>query len=113
MNKRIMKKSFIIILLLYVIFTGYIFFQWQYNYIGTISVYVPKGAEVIIEGDFLYIKTIDSFRVPLEYGRYAIRIPEYNVECMIHKNNRGNAVIEVVGVNEFDVKCNSNAWIVE
>ncbi len=91
---------------------GYCFYQWQLNYIGSISVTAPKGTDVVIEGDFLYIKTTDSYCVPLDYGRYVIRIPEYNVECMIHKNDRGNALIEVFDVNDFNVKCDSNAWLV-
>lgn len=108
-----MKISLIVICFLLAILAGYFFYQWQYNKFGVISVNAPNDAEIIIEGDFISIQTIDSYTVPLDYGRYIVRIPEYNIQCMIHKNNRGNAFINVIDVNEFDVKCDSNAWVVE
>jgi hypothetical protein len=108
-----MKKFLIIILLLLAGLAGYSFYEWQINCTGKITVTTPKDTDIVIEGEGIYIKTVNGYRVTLGYGRYFIHVPEFKVECLVHKNNRGNVIVQVTDVNEFTVQCNSNAWVVK
>jgi hypothetical protein len=108
-----MKKYLIIISLLLAGLAGYSFYEWQINYIGKITVTTPKDTDIVIEGDGIYIKTVNGYTMTLGYGRYYIRIPEFKVECLVHKNNRGNVIVQVTDVNKFTVQCDSNAWVVQ
>jgi hypothetical protein len=110
-----MRKVAIILLLLLVSVSVYGLYRWYAGHVGHITVFTPENTEVILEGDFIYLKTSGGFQcnVPLPYGRYTVQVPEYNVDCMIHKNDRGNATIQVTGLNEFTVDCDRNAWVVK
>jgi len=108
-----MKKFLVVISVLLAFIAGYSFYEWQINYTGVIAITTPKETDIVIEGDGIYIKTVSAYRVSLGYGRYFIRVPEFNVECLIHKNNRGNAFVNVTDVNKFEVQCDSNAWVVK
>jgi hypothetical protein len=111
---RIKTKKFLIIFLLSLaVVAGYSFYEWQMNYIGVIIVTTPKETDIFIEGDGIYIKAVNDRKIPLEYGRYCVRVPEFKVECLIHKNNRGNAFVHVTDVGKFEVQCDSNAWVVK
>lgn len=108
-----MKKVLITVSLLLAVLSGYFFYEWQINYIGIITVTTPKDTDIFIEGDFINIKTIRDYNAPLGYGRYFIRVPEFKVECVVHKNNRGNINIHITDINKFTVQCDSNAWVIK
>jgi hypothetical protein len=110
-----MRKVKIILFLFLASVSVYALYRWYAGYVGRITVFAPDNAEVILEGEFIYLKTSGGLQcnVSLPYGRYTVQVPEYNVDCMIHKNNRGNVMIQVTGLNEFTVDCDRNAWVVK